>query len=111
VLSASKGARLSIVGWFHGEPVERHPFPLYERPDLLPILDGPPVHIARLAPEDDPLYFSSLSSWITPQYVIPSAVSQMKSHFAKHSSIELRWALPSVAIVHDVVFMVKVVRI
>lgn len=90
VLSASKGARLSIVGWFHGEPVERHPFPLYERPRLLPISVEPPPHIARLAPEDDPLYFSSLSTWIAPQYFIPSAVAQMKSHFAKHASIELR---------------------
>ena len=38
VLTATKGARMSISGWFHGAPLERLPFPLVPAPALEPLL-------------------------------------------------------------------------
>ena len=91
MLSTAKGDRMSVVGWFHGEPLERHPFPLYPAPELKPLSEAVPQAIVRACPGDDPLgTLMSLMSWVSPDYMLPGVLTSMKKHFAAQSSIELR---------------------
>eukprot|EP00698_Gefionella_okellyi_P006382 TRINITY_DN15738_c0_g1_i1.p1 TRINITY_DN15738_c0_g1~~TRINITY_DN15738_c0_g1_i1.p1 ORF type:complete len:464 (-),score=100.20 TRINITY_DN15738_c0_g1_i1:47-1438(-) len=73
IVSADK-ERLSISGWFHGEPFAR-PAPHEE----------PAIAFEPLAEEESSL----LREWISPQYLKPAIQRQINSSFVTTSSIEL----------------------
>lgn len=106
VLSASKGSRLSISGWFHGKAPPRPtplplPAPRFSRPRPM-TRRGPPKpkpsakRRAKREEEDEEeedefvLDLEALGRWVHPRW-LAHAVSgtQMSSHFASNGSIEL----------------------
>lgn len=115
VLTATKGSRMSISGWFHGKapprpgpvplPVPTFTIPSRVRSRLAPglvLTDGATAHAttgAAAADSDDDvdddaeevsLDLELLSRWINPQWLtIAVSGAQMQEHFAENGSIEL----------------------
>lgn len=93
VLSSTKGPRMSISGWYHGNPVPR----------AEPYMPSPPMQLPPIPIEDvdsalpAAYRLGSLTSWINPTYLRPQNLAQMAEQFVDTAHLQLNdFLLPDV---------------
>jgi prolyl 3-hydroxylase /prolyl 3,4-dihydroxylase len=103
VLSAAKGPRLSISGWFHGKapgarpPMPVIPVPTFRVPPVLPAAaaaSSSSSAVARhalppAAYEGGPGTGIELSAWVNPMYLRGSVLAQMAGAYGRDASLSL----------------------